>query len=430
MRLLVILCFSISLLVSCNRSNDEQPPEITIIQPTSIINASTYDTLHLELKFTDNEQLTEYVVRVVNTSLVPVFPSVVQSLSGREQIVSLNYLLNDPRVTSGNCYIEVQLSDGFNTVRKFTQLQFSQVPRALKGFCFVTQPQAFQTNVYRADTSWLPQQLAQYNHDFGDMALSSWWQQIYISGSNNGTLHSEPLSTEVSPWQITVPQGPPAAWRSLCEFDRRLWAAQYGDEKVRAFESNGVSAFNVSCSAGMRPYKIARTGRYAVTAEQDASATLRQLAVYDALNGGALQQYPLSIDVVDIVPNDSVSVFVYGNNAGQGYIYLYDCFANTIWQPYTLPAGTLLISACKVNNNTQLLSFTNGTISTFTMNPIGVIPWHTGTLAQVIRYDPENNFVFAAEGSFINIYNYSGAQLIQTVPAASTVVDFELWHNR
>jgi hypothetical protein len=121
---------------------------------------------------------------------------------------------------------------------------------------------------------------------------------------------------------------------------------------------------------------------------------------------------------------------VYGNNAGQGYIYLYDCFANTIWQPYTLPAGTLLISACKVNNNTQLLSFTNGTISTFTMNPIGVIPWHTGTLAQVIRYDPENNFVFAAEGSFINIYNYSGAQLIQTVPAASTVVDFELWHNR
>jgi hypothetical protein len=430
MRLLVILCFSISLLVSCNRSNDEQPPEITIIQPTSIINASTYDTLHLELKFTDNEQLTEYVVRVVNTSLVPVFPSVVQSLSGREQTVSLNYLLNDPRVASGNCYIEVQLSDGFNTVRKFTQLQFSQVPRALKGLCFVTQPQAFQTNVYRADTSWQLQQLAQYNHDFGDMALSSWWQQVYISGSNNGTLYSEPLSTEVSPWQITVPQGPPAAWRSLCEFDRRLWAAQYGDEKVRAFESNGVSAFNVSCGAGMRPYKIARTGRYAVTAEQDASATLRQVAVYDALNGGALQQYPIAIDVVDIVPNDSVSVFVYGNNAGQGYIYLYDCFANTIWQPYTLPAGTLLISACKVNSNTQLLSFTNGTISTFTMNPIGVIPWHTGSLAQVIRYDPENNFVFAAEGSFINIYNYSGAQLIQTVPAASTVVDFELWHNR
>ncbi len=430
MRVVLFFCVTVFIHLSCNRSSDEQVPEITILRPTTIINAATFDTLHLELKFTDNEQLTEFVVRVVNTSLVPVFPSVVQSLSGREQTVSLNYLLDDPRVASGNCYIEVQVSDGFNTVRKFTQLQFTQVPRELKGFCFVTQPQAFQTNVYRCDTLWQPQQLAQYNHDFSDMALSSWWQQVYVSGFNNGTLHSEPLNAQVSPWQITVPQGPPAAWRSLCEFDRRLWAAEYGAEKVRAFESNGVSAFNVACSAGMRPYKIARTGRYTVTAEQDASAAQLQLAVYDALAGGALQQYPLAVDVVDIVPNDSVSVFVYGNYGGQGFIYLYDCFANTIWQPYTLPAGTVLVSACKVNSNTQLLSFTNGTTSTFTMNPVGVIPWHTGALKQVIRYDAENNYVFAAEGAGIGVYNFSGAQLVRTISASSTVLDIELWYNR
>jgi hypothetical protein len=429
MRIILFVFVLLSVLLSCSRSSDEQPPEITILQPASIVNASTYDTLHLELKFTDNEQLTECVVRVVNTALVPVFPSVVQALSGREQTILLNYLLDDPRVASGNCYIEVQLSDGNNTVRKFSQLQFTQVPRALKGFCFVTQPQAFQTQVYRSDTSWQPQQFAQYNHDFGDMALSSWWQQVYVSGSNNGTLHGEPLSTQVSPWQFTVAQGPPSAWRSLCEFDRRLWAAQYGAEKVRAFESNGVSAYNVSCSAGMRPYKIGRTGRYIITAEHDASATQRQLAVYDAPAGGALQQYPLALDVVAIVPKDSVSVFVYGNNAGQGYIYLYDCLANTIWQPYTLPAGTVLLSACTVNSNTQLLSFANGTISTFTMNPVGVIPWHTGTPAQAVRYDYENNYVFAAEGTSINIYNFSGAQLIQTVAAGSAVIDLELWYS-
>ncbi|MGL5891151.1 MAG: hypothetical protein ACRC3B_14780, partial [Bacteroidia bacterium] len=262
------------------------------------------------------------------------------------------------------------------------------------------------------------------------MALSSWWQQVYVCGSNNGTLHSEPLSTQVSPWQFTVPQGPPAAWSSLCEFDRRVWAAQFGSEKVRAFESNGISAFNVACSPGMRPYKIARTGRYVVTAEHDAPAAQKQLAVYDALAGGALLQYPLALDVVAIVPKDSVSVFVYGNIGGQGYIYLYDCFANTIWQPYTLPAGTILLSACEVNSNTQLLSFANGTVSTFTMNPVGVIPWHTGTPAQVIRYDAVNNLVFAAEGSSVAIYNFSGAQLIQTVPAASAIIDLELWHNR
>ncbi|MGL5889191.1 MAG: hypothetical protein ACRC3B_04865, partial [Bacteroidia bacterium] len=186
MRALLLVFLTLLFVVSCRQGNDEQPPEITILQPTSIVNASTFDTLHLELKFTDNEQLTEYIVRVVNTSLVPVFPSVVQSLSGREQTVSLSYLLDDPRVASGNFYIEVQLSDGFNTVRKFSQLQFTQLPRELKGFCFVTQPQAFQTAVYRSDTSWQPQQLAQYPHDFGDMALSSWWQQVYVCGSNNG----------------------------------------------------------------------------------------------------------------------------------------------------------------------------------------------------------------------------------------------------
>ncbi|MCU0436156.1 MAG: hypothetical protein MUC87_22055 [Bacteroidia bacterium] len=415
---------------SCRRQNDEEPPRISFIQPAAGINVSAFDTLRLVIKVSDNEMLSECGIRVVNSALVPVFPEVVQSLSGREDTVRMNYVLNDARVPSGTCYIEVRVSDGPNNARQYRQIQFAEAPLQLLGLCYATQNTSNQTGIYRCDTSWQPQLISQQPGVCSDVAVSNWWQQVYMSTGNSGILRAEPLENTASSWQVNIPQGPPTAWSSIYEHNRRIWAAQFGDELIRAFDQAGTSVYNVACGAGMRPYKLGGTGRYVVAAEHDAPQAVKQLEVFDILTGAAIHFYPLTIDVVAIEPVDSVSVFVYGNSAGQGYAYLYNCLTNTAWQPYTIASGLEVRGACRVDGNTQLLSMSNGTVQKFTLNPLGMIPWLTATQPGKINYDVVNNQVFIADGTSIGIYQYTNAQWVRSINTTLPVVNFELWHNR
>jgi hypothetical protein len=418
------------LLTCCRREEDQEFPQIVILQPSTGISVTAFDTLQLAIKVSDNENLTECAVRVVNSNMVPVFAEVVMPLSGREDTVRMNYVLNDMRVPSGTCYVEVRVSDGRNNARQFRQIQFTQQPRRLLGLCFVTTNAQNQSDIYRCDTTWQPQLLVPQTFSQGDIAVSSWWQQIYLSANNAGVMRAEPLAANAPAWQYNVPQGPPETWRSICVHNNKVWAAHYSGESIKAFDEFGVLTYNVACGPGMRPYKINCTGRYAIAAAHDASQTQKQLEVFDVLTGNAVQVYPLALDVKAIEPVDSVSVLVYGNEQGQGRVYLYNVLTNSAWQPYTLSTGMELITACRIDSNAQLVSLQNGAVMKFTLNPIGMVPWSLGVQPRKICYDPESNAVFIADGTTISRYDYATGLSMNFFSTPLPVVDFELWHNR
>ena len=417
-------------LAGCRREEDQEFPQIAFLQPATGLSVSTFDTLQIAVKLSDNQALNECAVRVVNSNLVPVFAEVVVPLTGREDTVRMNYILNDTRVPSGTCYIEVRVSDGRNNARQFRQIQFTQLPRRLQGLCFVTTNQQNQSEIYRCDTTWQPQLLVPQTFAVSDIAVSSGWQQMYFSTFTAGVIRGEPLANAAGAWQYNVPQGPPETWRSLCDYNNKVWAAHYGGERITAFDEYGTMTYNVACSPGMRPYKLNCTGRYAIAAAHDASQTQKQLEVFDVLTGNAVQVYPLALDVQVIEPVDSVSVLVYGNAQGQGYVYLYNVLTNSAWQPYTLSSGMEIITACRINANAQLVSLENGAVMKFTLNPIGMVPWSLGVQPRKICYDPETNQVFIADGTTISRYDYATALFAGNFSTPLPVVDFELWHNR
>ncbi|MCA6364952.1 MAG: hypothetical protein IM638_18120 [Bacteroidetes bacterium] len=431
MKFYALLLLGVVLIYSCRQENDEEPPRITIIQPATGINVSAFDTLRLVIALSDNERLTECGVQIVNSGMVPVFPEVVQPISGNQDTVYMNYILNDARVPSGTFYISVRGSDGRNNARQYRQIQFTEAPLEFIGLCYSGTLSPVQTGVYYCDTSWQWRLLSYPTGAGSDLAVSSWWQQAYLSTGNTGILRAEALNNTAFPWQVNIPQGPPTAWSSLYEHNRRIWAAHYGSERIRAFDQAGTSMYNVACGDGMRPYLLGGTDRYVVAAEHDAPQVVKQLEVFDMFTGSAIHFYPLSIDVVAIEPLDSVSVMVYGNSAGQGYMYLYNCLTNTAWQPYTFAAGVEVRAACRVDGNTHLVTVNNWMVQQFTLNPIGMTPYATVNDPGKIKYDVVNNQVFVGNGnSSIQVHSYPSGQLIRTITTGTPLLDFELWHNR
>ena len=423
-----LLLFIPALIFSCKKSGDEEMPVIQIQSPANGFQANVFDTLHVRIHVTDNLHLESMNVRLTTTQLGPVLPVVSIPLDGKSYDAVFDYVISNFRIPSGNYYLSVDVSDGHNTARAYSDIYVTGVPRALNGFFAATIPSPGNLSIYKGDTSWTSSLFTSYTSDFTDMAVNNYWQQVYTDGVYTGALKATSIDGSTTGFSKIAINGPAPYWGPLSVKDSRLWVAYRADGLFKSFDQTGTQTFSSTTDAGFFPSLSLQAGDTLYTEQKDISSSAVRMIVYST-TGGSIQEAPMSVNAVAFFEKDPLTIYVPGNSGGQGHLLIYDFISNGFWEPIAVPAGTI-ISATQIDSNTLLLAMSDGNIYRFTYSPVGLLTWASGINPSVMRYDDVNGEVYTAEGSDVKVYSYNPFVLQHTVVIPYTISDLELWFNQ
>jgi hypothetical protein len=423
--ILVLLAAGLS---SCRREVDEVLPEVEFLSPDEGHQYDVFDSIHVYIKVSDNEQLSLVKISVVDVNLSPVLTVVSQSHSGQHAEIGFEYPIDNIRITTGSYFLLVEVRDANNNIKHaYRNINITEVPRALKGFFAVTQPMPSTVNLHR----WENGNLSLWNSfssDFSDLEVSSYWQQVYVAGSYFGLLRAMSIDGSTPGWSKTPVSSSSPYWGPMSVSGPRLYASVRGQGQVKAYNEDGTFGFFGNVDNNFYPDNQLQAGPHIFLEEKEISSAARRIMVF-ATAGGSLQQTVLSIDVMEFFEKDADNIYAIGNDVTQGHLLIYDFLANGFWEPIALPAGTVT-AAAQVNSETLLIAMSDGNIYEFTYNPVGLLSLAGGINTVKLEYDPVQEQVFSAEGSTVKIYSYNPFLLQNTVTFPEAVKDVELWFNR
>jgi hypothetical protein len=423
-----LLLFIPVFIFSCKKRQDEQLPVIEIQSPANGFNANVYDTLHVRIHLSDNMHLENMNVRLVTTHLIPVLPAVSVPVEGKSYDAVFDYVISNSRIVSGNYYLSVDVSDGYNTARSYSNIYVTGIPRALNGFFAATIPSPGLLSVYKGDTSWTSSLFTSYNSDFTDLAVNNYWQQVYTNGVYNGPLKATSIDGMTAGYSKNGISGPNPYWGMMSVGGSRLWVSYRADGLIKSFDQTGSQTFSSAVDAGFYSSQLLQVGDTLYTEQRDLSSSAVRMVVYNT-TGSAIQESPLSVNAVAMFEKDPLIVYVLGNSGAQGHLLVYDFTSNGTWEPVSLPAGTVTC-ATQVDSNTLLIAMSDGNIYRFTYSPVGILTWASGINPSVLRYDDVNAEIYSAEGSNVKVYSYNPFALQHTVSIPYSISDLELWFNQ
>lgn len=426
---LLVLITAAAFLAACRRDQGDSLPTAELQSPADGTQYNVYDTIHVYVKASDNDGLASLRLRITDANQIPVLPVIDRSLTGTSYEATYDIPIDDIRILSGYYYVYADIADVDGNRRSvYRMIGISEIPRMLKGFFTATQPLSSLVSVYRTDTSWTASPWNQYASDFTDMAVSAYWQQVYISGSYTGPLRAESIDGVYAGWSQSAFASALPYWGPLSVYDKRLLVSIPGQSQLRSLDQAGNMSFFAMADNNFYPDNQLQYGNRIFIEEKEISTTNERMVVFSS-SGGAIQETVMPVDAVGMFAKDQDLVYVTGNTAGQGHIYLYSFTGNNFYEPVSLPSG-LVTAATQIDSNTVLIAMDNGNLYRFTYNPVGLLSWASGLNAVQLRYDAVNDQVYAAEGNNVNVYDYNPFTLQRTVVFPEPVKDVELWYNR
>ncbi|HEU4718593.1 MAG TPA: Ig-like domain-containing protein [Bacteroidia bacterium] len=414
---------------SCKKDNETtSAPVVQFISPAQGAQVNVTDTICIQLHLADESGLVYVDVKLTDQQLGPVASTVRANLSGTSMDVTIYYIIDNHRLPSGAYYLVAEAHNGANFTRQYLSINITGIPRATKGFFAATLPASGTVDVYKCDTSWSASAFGYFSSDFTDMAVSSYWQQLYIDGYSFGLLRALNLDTTSSSWSVSPVITNGASWGPMSVYGSRLWVAQPGYSAFHSYDEAGAVKYTGTGDNGYAPLHLLQSGDRIFSEQKDVASSNVKMVVYSSA-GGRLQETNAGLNVVDMFAKSDNEVFVVGNSGAQGKLLIYDYASNGFWEPITLPAGRVT-SATQVDSTTLLIAMDNSNIYKFTYSPVGLLTWKSGVNAQQVRYNDVDNSVLSAEGVNVNVYDYSGAAMQHTVSLPDSAKDVEWWFNR
>lgn len=429
-RLLPLLLLLPLLFVNgCKKETDDQAPDIEFVSPDEGHQYNVYDSIHVYLRISDNMGLKRWKIKLVDQQLTPVLHVIEQEVGGKHSEIGFDYPIDNVRLSSGSYYLMVEVTDDNDNLRRvFRTLNITEIPQQLNGFFAVTLPAPSTLNVYKGDTAGTFTLFNQFSSDFTDLAVSSYWQQVYVNGSYFGLLRANTIDGTTSSWTQPSVVGASPYWGNLSVSGSKLWVSIPGQGQVRSYDQTGAMTLHVNSDNNFYPkHQFESNGKIFIE-EKDIASSSRRIVVFTT-SGAPVQETAMNLDVTEFFTKDADNIYAVGNDAGQGHLLLYNVSTNGFWEPVTLPAG-LVTSAAQLDSNTVLIGMDNGNVYRFTYAPVGLLNWSSGINAARMRYDVVNDEIYTAEGSSVKVYRYNPFTLLRTIPFANTVEDLELWYNR
>lgn len=423
-----LLCVLFSF--SCRkRDSDERGPVVSFTTPADNQSFHVFDNISVTATVSDESAITFVSVSLVNEQYSPTVPAVSIPVVSASMTVNKLYYIDNIHIESGTYYVMIVASDGTNESRTYQRVQIVAVPRVLKHI-FVVSQDVSQTNFSTVDSAFtglLP--YCSFAGDYKGSYASSYFQQLYRCGHYTGPFQALDMQFNTIKFSVAPVVSADPYFTAFYSDEKKNYVSRY-DGAIIGYDYDGSTFYNAVSSTGYYTIAMGFCGDRLITEQKDRISGATKLVTHYT-TGVAEKERAISQQAIAFCEKDVDNVFVFGNDAGQGVIQLFDKVNNNLWNPYPypLPAGAIL-SALKIDENTYLIGHSNGTVLKYQYLTSSLTTYLTGYTAVQLRYDDLNNQVVVAEANKISTFDYSTSGLLHSVNSAETVVNVHLLYNR
>lgn len=185
---------------SCTNDLDEDPPEITIAQPTANSSFSALSTVRVQAKITDESTITKVLVFLADAAKNPVGETVEINTSTSDFDLDIDYEIDDVRLEGGAYFIVVKATANQRAGEASVPIRLEEVELERLGIV-VVEGYDFNTAAIRSMDDELIQTRLHRNVSVGsgNTALSSFHQQLYFL-DDGGNLRAFNINEDQSNW--------------------------------------------------------------------------------------------------------------------------------------------------------------------------------------------------------------------------------------
>jgi hypothetical protein len=426
-----IACFAFFLLlIQCKKDKDVVPPVVKISTPYEGQIFNVYDSFTIKADISDDKQLTSVNIKLLNEQQAVMQVPVLLTTSGKELFLSRPYELYDVHLPTGIYYVRIEASDGVNTGVGYQKIFIHETPVFRKSIYAVTRSGSV-LNLVKIDSALNAVNKLSFASDYAGSGISSYFQNIYVSGNYTGSVKAIDVNSNNVKWAISSALSGSPYFTSLCVLNDHPYVSYYSGE-IKMYNNYGTAIYQTQfVSSGFYPIKVVENGDYLLAETKDKAGPTKKLVTFLTSTGFGIREAYLNKDVVDYASKNSNEVFVFSNNVGQGTMEIYNIMNNTFFAPHILATGKIW-SAVQVDVDDYVIGHDDGNIYRYQYSQNSLTTLVTGVKAYRMRYDAVNSQLIVAEAKDVKLFNYSpaGTTLAGTVPLADTILDVHVLFNK
>ncbi len=435
------LLLFIFFLISCKKDKkDTQPPIISFNIPVSGQTYKMFDTIPVNAHISDNEHISSVSITLTDINHVPQQSSINASIPSANFILTMNYILNQFHLSSGNYYLQIAADDGFNTTVAYQSIYIIESPTLLWGYCAVFKSNNKLISYYDTVRNNLFSFPA-LSQPFNGMKYGGYNEQLYINGNTTQDFQAYTMQNRSgSPNYIENASTSQQNYTSIYTDGYKPYVGFYNSD-IYSYQNTGSTSTSYRLNDNnFYSYCFATSSNYGVAAFKSKNTSVSNKLVAFYGNSGAVFQSALLAspnctiaNVVAMFEKAQDTVYVLGNDASNNATaYLFYPPSIGFMPISGMPSGKML-SAVKVNNNSIIFSTATGVYACngLIVNPVSLL----SNGAQKLYYQPKLNMLTVATSTTICTYTV-GSTALSSIPrwtlpfAADSLIDFEVITNK
>ena len=416
------------LISACDTKVDFGYPEINVMQPLPERIYQNGDTIKFRAEFSDNNQLANIELLLVNQDNKPMLPVVSLIPDQNPYILEGDYILSDPMLPDGSYYIRFHASNGKNTTNQFVAVQIYGLEREMLYPIVVTHQGSDTWEAYKLakNDEWL--KFYTHNGDYAGCAINSTESQFYISGNSISNLSSVKLPEGALQWNVKPVYYQSHNWFGGLEFCYPNLYVSCAEGNIRGYNKSGNEIYKSETFPNAEPSLLVATKNFLVGAFADAFSSDRFLVAFHYPGGKMFSNKFFHGEIIGLLYTSSEKILVFSNSDGEGSISQYNATDNSLSVLHPFYSG-VFIDAAKMDSDNYIISSSSG-IYLYCISNNSLTPLVPEIKNAKIACDNTSQQFYSCSGIEMLVYSFPIPVLQSKIPLPDTIVDFHLVFNK
>lgn len=426
-----MLLVAILLGTSCNR--DDEPPQITILEPAVGHRMDGFSTIRVKAELTDDTEIKQVLVYLANSAGSALDQTIEISPGTKTFSLDLDYQVTDNRLETGAYLLVVEASDGKNASKSFVPIGLRETPRTREGIVYTVTLGSSSLSAVRSLNADLDD-LRQYfvgGSISEETAFSSFHQLFYVYNSSLVRLSAVHLGDRSPLWEERI-QGRVAIMALL---DESLFV-RAAEGRMHGFSHFGNQFLNTEIEEiGLQPgTMLAHDG---LLFSWDNVSLSSKYALNTISSSGQLleQNQPVGYELIvsHLFGVDEQYLLLFGKEGWNKKVFWrFDRFTREFERRYTYDSSIELEDVTQIDGDRYVLADDNG-LRLWNANTNSVTNLISGPGYYLSTYDPMHNELYAVDDqNTIRVYQYSDTDLVllRQYQAEGIVSSLHIWYNK
>ncbi len=425
----ILIVFISFVFFHCKKEHDSIPPRIIISSPVNNQHFSVIDTIVIKGQVEDENIIETVSIVIVNDDMIPVMQKVSINVNSKKTGLNETYIINNIHLSSDYYYLQISAGDGNNITKSFIKLYLSSIPKERTGIFIISKQTDNSTQIFRLDTAGSLIYQFTFDDKFQDAAISSYFQQLYILGKNDGNMKAYNLPSNQVCWEVNNINNVLYTFKGRVGVIAQLIFVSFSSGSIKGFDNYGTVRQVADISNELfHPTIFYKHYDYLlVEAEPTDNQDNRIEKIYYS-TGSPLHYHSVDFQVINFFSYDEDKVLIWSVKNEKAKVYTLSCSYNILDEIISLP-DEKLHSVIQVEDKVFLAAMGNH-IYKFKAETNSLSIFKENFYTNKLKYDELNNEIFAMNNKNLSIMLYPSANITYSLAHSDTIADVEFLYNR